>query len=285
MKMAWWVENPDTSWWWRQRKWRRYRDSRGPDIFRACFCRFGCRWKKPTRVATNTRLKGLRMWCTCKRPHFQLRGTCRARGIPWTQIAEPYPNGFATMLAAAVASQVGWADRKKLNIARCARVGSLRVGEASHPGPRARGGRHGYSLEEVNRVSPATLAIQSRELQKFFDWCDAGTGARNFAEVFKIVPMALPPCLRSYGDLLFQRGGSLFNLRHLILACQNWCPMSKPYMQIAWELVERWEMVMPVVHRTPVPEVLVKALCGVAQEMVYMGWCDASGLLRSWQTW
>lgn len=65
----WWVENPDTSWWWRQKRWRRYRDSRSSALFRLCFCRFGCRWKKATRIATNTTLGGIRMWCQCARPH------------------------------------------------------------------------------------------------------------------------------------------------------------------------------------------------------------------------
>ena len=38
--VIWWVENPDTSWWWRQRRWRRFRSSFSKHVFRLCFCRF-----------------------------------------------------------------------------------------------------------------------------------------------------------------------------------------------------------------------------------------------------
>ena len=90
-KMVYFVENPDTSWWWRQKRWRRWRDSGSKDLFRLCFCRFGCPWKKPTRVATNSLLAGWKMWCSCKKAHVALRGTHPVRKIPWTLVAQPYP--------------------------------------------------------------------------------------------------------------------------------------------------------------------------------------------------
>lgn len=71
---------------------------------------------------------------------------------------------------------------------------------------------------------------------------------------------------------MFQRGGSLFNLRRLLLAAQRWCPAARPYMQTAWEIVDRWEMQIPVVHRTPVPEVLVKAMCALAWHRGWFTW-------------
>ena len=63
--VTYWVENPDTSWWWRQKRWRRYRDSDAASVFRCCFCRFGTAWRKGTRVATDNALAGMRMMCTC----------------------------------------------------------------------------------------------------------------------------------------------------------------------------------------------------------------------------
>ena len=103
-----------------------------------------------------------------------------------------------------------------------------------NPGPRPAKSRHAFSLEEVNTVSAATLAIESRVLQQFFAWCTASTGDANFKDVFTKVPAALPHCLLCYGDLLFHRGGSLFNFRHLLLAAQLWCQGAKPFMQVAW---------------------------------------------------
>ena len=117
----------------------KFRDSSSPWLFRCCFCRFGRRWKKATRIATNTSLRGVRMWCTCTTSHLQLRGACKARGIPWTAVAEPYPRGLCRMLAAAIATAAGWTLKGKLDIAGCARSDSLRIGHAktSYFQPRA----------------------------------------------------------------------------------------------------------------------------------------------------
>ena len=55
-----WTENPDSSFLWRQRKYRRFRRPESLDLFRCDFCRFGTGWRKRTRVATNIPgLKGL----------------------------------------------------------------------------------------------------------------------------------------------------------------------------------------------------------------------------------
>ena len=130
------VENPDTSWLWRQRSWRRFYASDHSEVFRVCFCRFGAAWKKPTRIATNCCLKGRSMWCTCRQRHLQLRGNHPLRKIPWTLVAEPYPRGLNKVLAAGLCSSYGWCSDRKLNVAACCKAGTLRVGEASNPGPR-----------------------------------------------------------------------------------------------------------------------------------------------------
>ena len=124
------VENPDSSWWWRQRKWKRWRHSDSGDLFRFCFCRFGTLWKKPTRIATSTKLRGVRMMCKCKKNHVQLRGMHPVRKIPMTQVAQPYPLGLCRLLAAALAQSVGWCKAEKMSVAACARSDSVRIGEA-----------------------------------------------------------------------------------------------------------------------------------------------------------
>lgn len=54
--IAYFVENPDTSFWWAQRRSKRWRSSKSEELFRLCFCRFGTPWKKATRIAANARL-------------------------------------------------------------------------------------------------------------------------------------------------------------------------------------------------------------------------------------
>lgn len=218
------------------------------------------------------------MWCQCSQPHLPLRGMCRAKRIPWTLVAQPYPRGLCRLLAAALATAVGWASKEKLNVARCSRCGALRAGEAQHPGPRRVRARQHYSLEEVNTVSAATMAIEARELNLFFQWMRRRSGNSQMEKVFYKVPSFLPHCLRAYGDQLFQAGGSLFNLRHLLLAAQRWCEAARPYMNSAWEIVQRWESQTPVVHRrrVPVPEALLKAMCSLAWQRRWYTWVGIS---------
>ena len=274
--MAFWVENPDTSFWWWQRRWSEFNSPDNMFCFRLCFCRFGTPWRKATRIATNTPLAGLRMMCSCGgRKHVQLRGMHPSLKIPWTLVAQPYPRGLNVLLATATCVGAGWHDPKKLNVAACAKVNS-RVGEASHPGPASRGRVRNFSLEEHPLISAHTMALESRVLEDFVRWCRTTVNTLSIDELFDAVPMFLPQALRCYGDLSFQRGGVLSNYRHLVLAAQRWKPVAKPYMQVAWELVDRWEALTPVVHRVPIPEVLVQAMAVLAWQMKWYRWVGAT---------
>ena len=255
-RVAYWVENRDTSWWWRQRRWRKFRSTLSKGVFRCCFCRFGTGWKKPTRVATNTALGGMTMWCTCSSRHTLLRGTHPTKRIPWTLVAQPYPRGFSRMLAAALCAEVGWCAAGKLDISGCARTGTMRIGEAAHPGPRRHVPRDG-TLENMPLQRAQTLAMEARLLEAFLQWCNSFFVDGGASSIFDTVPQFLASALRCYGDLQYQNGGALSNLRHLLLAAQRWKPGVKPFMSMPWEIVERWEAISPVKHRSPVPEVVV----------------------------
>ena len=277
LDIAYWVENPDTSWWWRQKRWKKFRRTTSPLIFRCCFCRFGTGWKKPTRVATNTMLGGLSMWCCCKGSHILLRGNHPVKKIPWTLVAQPYPRGFSRLLAAALCSHVGWCDAGKLNIANCARCSSLRIGEASNPGPVAKKPRPG-TLEDCPLQRPQTLAMEAKLLRMFVEWSNGFFDNNDAEAVFDRLPQFLATALRCYGDLMYQTGGALSNLRHLLLAAQRWKPGVKPYMAQSWEMVDRWEAINPVTHRTPVPEVVVRAICTLAWHWEWYSFVGATVL-------
>ena len=267
--IGWFVENPDTSWWWRQKRWKAFRCPNGPLLFRLCFCRFGCPWKKPTRIATNTALAGKVMWCSCDKPHLQLRGTHPTKRIPWTLVAQPYPRGLSRMLAGALCLHAKWIEAGKLNIAGCCKANSMRVGEAKNPGP----GRQ--SLEEVHLVRPATLQLEAKLVRSFLDWCKECLVTTDPDELFDMVPSFLGLALRNYADLMYQRGGALSNLRHLLLGIQRWKHGARPYLHEAWSMVARWELECPVKHRTPIPEALVRAMCSLAW---FYGWHSWVGI-------
>lgn len=276
---AFWLENTDLSFIWFLAGWEVFRSSDSDETFRLSFCRFGTAWRKNTRVATNTALRGVRLLCKCKnKPHVRLRGYSSAHGAQWTKIAEPYPRGLARLLARAAAVHAGWLHKDKLNIAGCCRCSSLRVGEASHPGPRVRAMGRKDTLENMPLLLPATLALEKRLLDEFCTWCRREVKSMALDRLFNMAPELLAPLLRCYGDILFQRGGALSNLRHLLLACQRWKPLSRPYMHQCWELVARWEAHQPVQHRTPLPESLVKALCVVGWMHGWYGWVLATAI-------
>ena len=114
-------------------------------------------------------LLGIRILCQCKKPHIQLRGTHPIFRKPWTAVAEPYPRGFSKVIACAAACDLGW-QKEKLNIAGCARAGSLRIGEAEHPGPRQRLVPRGFSLEEAPVNLPQTIRLGEDGWKQFLTW-------------------------------------------------------------------------------------------------------------------
>ncbi len=227
LAIPYWIENPDSSWWWRQRRWRRFRDSRSPHVFRCCFCRFGTKWRKATRIATNTSLAGLRLWCQCAGNHIPLRGMHPTKKIPWTLVAQPYPRGLCQLLAASLCTKAGWCSPDRLNVVGCARLLAARGGEASNPGPR-RVPRVG-TLENMPTQRPETLAREARLLSEFLDWCRRFLTAEPVEQIFEASPQLLAVALRRYADHLFQTGGALSNLRHLLLGAQRWRPLVRPH--------------------------------------------------------
>ena len=268
-----WTENPDPSFLWRQKRYERFRAAQSEDVFRLDYCRFGTAWRKRTRVATNVpKLKGLRMMCTCRKAHVQLRGQHPTRKIPWTLVAQPYPRGFCKVVACAVAEAADWCG--KFDIAACSRCSSLRIGEASNPGPRVRRVPRGFSLEQAPVQSLASLSLGERRWGIFLDWC-RGFLSEDPLQLFLQVPLMLAHAVRRHGDLEFMAGGSLMYYRHLVLAAQRKVPTLKPYVGICRDFASRWEKAEPTRHRCPVPETLVEALVALAW---CIGWKRWSGI-------
>ena len=159
----------------------------------------------------------------------------------------------------------------------CSKTLSLRVGEASNPGP-SRGPRAG-TLEDMPVQRPETLAREAKLLQAFLQWCQDHFTSYAVEDLFELIPQFLAMALRRYGDRMYQTGGALSNLRHLLLAAQRWKPSVRPHMQQAWDMVERWECLNhPHVHRNPVPEVIVKSMCCLAWHWGWYTWVGATVL-------
>lgn len=204
LMIAYFIENPDRSWLWKLSTYKLFTSPSSENLFRLSYCRFGTPWQKNTRIGTSTRLAGLRMMCACQKRHLTLRGYSTYHKSSWTKVAEPYPRGVARLLAVALCAQAGWCENRKLNISGCCRCGSLRVGEAQHPGPPQNGAR--VSLEELPGVSAETFAMEARLLQEYLRWCNSTLTVTSAEDIFVRVPQCAAQSLRSYGDLWFQQG-------------------------------------------------------------------------------
>ena len=268
-----WTENPDSSFLWRQKKYRRFRRPESSDLFRCDFCRFGTGWRKRTRVATNVpALKGLRMLCTCTKPHQRLRGQHPVLKMPWTAVAQPYPRGFSKLIAGCCLQAAGWARAGKLNIAACSRSKSLRVGEATNPGPRGFRAPRLFSLEEAPVQCWASIKLGERRWDLFLEWCKQYL-SQDPIELFLQVPLFLAHAVRKYGDREFMSGGSLLYYRHLVLVALRKIPNMRPFASICWDLATRWEKAEPTKHRPPVPETLLEAMVSLGWFLGWRRWC------------
>ena len=273
-RVFFWTENPDPSWLWRQRKHRKFRDPGADAVARVDFCRFGTAWRKRTRIANNIpSLQGLRMFCTCSRAHVRLRGQHPTLKKPWTAVAQPYPRGFAKLLAGACLDAARWSQ--KLDIAGCSRSLSLRVGEAANPGPRRSVYSRGFSLEDAPVQSWTSINLGERKWNEFLDWASLSVDCDPLT-LFLQVPLFLAHAIRRFGDLEFTGGGSLLYYRHLVLTAQRKVPNVRPFVSICWDLASRWEKAEPTKHRPPVPEVLMEAMVALAWSLGWRRWCGVT---------
>ena len=78
--------------------------------------------------------------------------------------------------------------------------------------------------------------------------------------------------LRDYAEVLYQTGASLGSYRQLLAHAQKIMPLLRPHLKPSWDMVTRWEELEPVVHRTPMPEVVLQAIVGIALALHWRRW-------------
>ena len=274
--VVFWVENPDSSWIWRQEKelsWDAVLESDLVGDLRLDYCRFGTPWRKRTKFRTSSHLHGQRCFCVCKGGHVQLRGRCKSRGVNFTKLAEPYPSGVCDVLAKAVLIDCGWLGNKRaLDVSACARCLGSRIGEASHPGPRRPPVRNpDISLADFEVLEPGTVAIRSQIWSRLCEWCRTEFGP-GFLDRVLLVPVLLVQILIAFGYHCYETGSPLHYYRQLLAHVQRQFIGLRPFMSPAWEVCTRWQIIEPTQHRPPLPEALLRAMATVA-----LAW--------GWETW
>ena len=108
------------------------------ECYRFDLCTYGTRWRKRSRIATNTCLAGRRQFCTCGgKPHLRLAGRSALHGLSWTRVAQTCPRALCCALAQAISIKTGWLASNSQASFQSARCGACRLpGEATQPGPR-----------------------------------------------------------------------------------------------------------------------------------------------------
>ena len=270
-----WIENPDLSWFFRLPDWVRLLNSYSQSIgfWRLDFCRFGKKWRKRTKILTNSLLRGKLTFCTRNHDHIPLRGRSSFHRRSWTAVAQPYPHALCTNLALSLAMETGCVEKRDFDPGSCAKCDSLRIGEAKNPGPRV--SRGNVLLEDVQLLEAKTVAMQGRFWNWFCRWTreHLSPGA---AEGLRRNPLMLCVLLKEFGNHLFSTGKTLHVFRHLVVDVQKHVLETKQFMSMNWEMIERWEVLEPPVHRIPIPGSVLRAMVCIS---TMLGWQRFAGTL------
>lgn len=279
----WWVENPYLSYLWDQKEWIALGSQDPARYLRIDYCMIGAKWRKRTRIMTNTHLAGQSLLCDRKHTHIRLVGWCRMLKKPWTRVAQAYPQKLSYWIGLALLIDSGnLPHRRKLDISSISRNLSARIGEAANPGPRPKKGarrvpRDVSQLESVELVLPGTSLLGARVWAGFERW------ATNYLDVgvFNSLSMCadtLTEMLVGFGKYLYETGQSIYLLRQLVTFVQRRHPPFRSHLTKVWNLVSKWERLEPLSHRAPLPFVIFQAMVVTAMCWGWRRWAATTVL-------
>ena len=229
------------------------------------------RWRKRTRFLGVFNAAGSRCLCLCRAPHVKLTGYSKEFRCCWTKAAEAYPKPLAKFLAAALVESLKPPTRQRqFSPSSCAKAGECRIGEAKNPGPRQATQLLG-DLEAVQLVQPSTLALQAKVRKMFLDWLQRELSAESWRPITES-PQLQVLFIRSFGGWLFKQGRPIYLYRHLVVFLQQQFPASRQHTTAAWELLQKWETLLPVSHRPPLPKVVLDAMVSLALSWGWPKW-------------
>ena len=262
-----WIENPGGSWMFKLPEFLKLLSDFDTFLpWLVDYCRFGTKWRKRTKIFSNTALGGMKTLCKCPKDkkHLLLRGRSKADRMNWTRVAQAYPRGVSKAISFAIGLNTGRASSTgKFNIASCARCDGQRIGEASNPGPRWKNRNREGVLSDFALVEPKTEMLQNKIWESFIVWLRKLL-SKGAAQSVLVQPMLAVLFLQEYGNELYSNGGSLFTYRHLVVFAQKHLLVAKPFMSPLWDQISRWELKEPTVHRTPLPVAIFRAMVAVS---------------------
>lgn len=279
LNMVVWVENPSTSYLWKLDEWQRLAGRDDTGFFLTDYCRWGMAWRKRTRFFGNHAAIHEKLLCLGHCIHQKLVGYSALHRMSWTKVAESYPPKLAHFLALMVTEKLKPPSRQmKLDVAACAGSIHRRIGEAKNPGPRPRQHRpRPGHLEDVNLVQPATQILQRRVHQKFLSWLDLQLTAGTMQSIYQQPHLQLL-FLRSFGRAAYEEGEAMYVFRHLVVFLQQQFPMHRGLVADSWDLLAKWELLQPTVHRLPLPRIILDAMLSLAVSWGWWRWAAITAL-------
>ena len=100
----------------------------------------------------------------------------------------------------------------------------------------------------------------------------AGEGLKVSVARLAALPTTLGQLLRAYGLHLHGVGRTRTEFVHVLNALQRLYPYLRGSLREPWDLVALWAWTEPVLHRTPVPLALCKALCVLGSLLGWFRW-------------
>ena len=237
-----WLENPDSSHMWYQPEILTLPNNACQRFYRVDFCAFKTPWRKRSRFLTSGRLANTKKLCTRDHRHIVLRGRSSRHGKCWTKVAQAYPTGLCAMLAWSACADTGLLRNRHVTIGEVAKCCGNRIGEASHPGPRrptAVDFRCQNPLSSVELIRPETTAFGLKQWELFSRWFLSRMPA-DIEGSFWACPQLLGHAIAQYGYHLYESGGALHSLRHLLTHVQRAVSGTRGHLGPAWEVVSKW---------------------------------------------
>ena len=219
--------------------------------------------EEKAKFCTNCELSGTSDLCFGGHVHLVLRGRSRKHQTSWTKVASKFPrplcDGWRSPCTKPAAVQEEGSVQASGMRAPC-------VGQASNPGPPRRQLPRRGSLFDVDA---RTIVLRTRVWDAFVGWLRERLSHGAVLGVFGC-PTILSMVLRTYSDELYKTG-------HLWGATgSRWPALGKSFPSCAWEMATSWEELQPVSHRTPCPEVIVKAMVGLALAFGWRRWAGVT---------
>ena len=151
-----------------------------------------------------------------------------------------------------------------------------RIGEAKNPGPRRANvvRRPLRVLVEAELVEPHTAILGERVWTTFHRWCLRYVSEEAFVSLSS-QEVTIGPMVEAFGKFLFTEGQSIYILRQLVTYIQRHAPRLRGGLVEPWQLIQKWERIEPMNHRTPMPRVIYQAMVATA---LLWGWYKWSGI-------